>query len=121
LTYVSWSEVDFITEFKEILSNKLFKNFLNRDTSRILNNNSSEYLRNFTYEIDLTTVFISSIIKIILDFIILLAMTIFLFFFDPLVSITIFLIFTIISVIYYFYVKDLIFNWDLICLSSLLE
>ena len=28
MIYVSWSEVSFITEFKENLSNKLFNNFL---------------------------------------------------------------------------------------------
>jgi ATP-binding cassette subfamily C protein len=111
MIYVSWSEVNFITEFKEILSNKLFNNFLNRDSFQVLKNNSSEYLRNFTYEIDLTTLFINSIIKIILDFILLLAIAIFLLFFDPLVSAVIFFIFTLISFLYYFYVKDLIFNW----------
>jgi ABC-type multidrug transport system fused ATPase/permease subunit len=111
MIYVSWSEVDFITEFKEILSNKLFNNFLNRDSFQVLKNNSSEYLRNFTYEIDLTTLFINAIIKIILDFIILLAMIVFLLFFDPLVSVVIFLIFSLVSVLYYFFVKDLIFNW----------
>ena len=111
MIYVSWSEVNFVTEFKEILSNKLFNNFLHRSSYQVLKNNSSEYLRNFTYEIDLTTLFISSIIKIILDFIVLLAIAIFLLFFDPLVSVTIFFIFTLISFLYYFYVKDLIFNW----------
>ena len=111
MIYVSWSEVDFITEFKEILSNKLFNNFLNRDSFQLLKNNSSEYLKNFTYEIDLTTLFINAIIKIILDFIILLAMIFFLLFFDPLVSVVIFLIFSLVSVLYYFFVKDLIFNW----------
>lgn len=111
MIYVSWSEVNFITEFKEILSNKLFNNFLNRDSFQVLKNNSSEYLRNFTYEIDLTTLFINSIIKIILDFILLLAIAIFLLFFNPLVSAVIFFIFTLISFLYYFYVKDLIFNW----------
>ena len=111
MIYVSWSEVSFITEFKENLSNKLFNNFLNRDSFKVLKNNSAEYLKNFTYEIDLTTLFINSIIKIALDFIMLFAITIFLFFFNPLVSATIFLIFTLISILYYFYVKDLIFNW----------
>lgn len=111
MIYVSWSETNFITEFKEILSNKLFNNFLNRDTFQVLKNNSSEYLRNFTYEIDLTTLFINSIIKIILDLIILFAIAGFLLFFDPLVSAVIFLIFSLISVLYYFYIKDLIFSW----------
>jgi ABC-type multidrug transport system fused ATPase/permease subunit len=111
MIYVSWSEVNFITEFKEILSNKLFNNFLNRDSSQVLKNNSSEYLRNFTYEIDLTTLFINSIIKIILDFIVLSAIVIFLLFFDPIVSGVIFFIFILISLLYYFIVKDLIFSW----------
>lgn len=111
MIYVSWLEVNFITEFKEILSNKLFNNFLNRDSSQVLKNNSSEYLRNFTYEIDLTTLFINSIIKIILDFIVLSAIVIFLFFFDPIVSVVIFFIFILISLLYYFIVKDLIFSW----------
>ena len=57
LIYLSWLEAGFIARFKERLSNILFKNFLSRNVSKILEKNSSEYLRNFTTEIDLTTIF----------------------------------------------------------------
>ena len=63
LLYVSFKEAKFIASFKEKLSNKIFYNFLYRQPEQLLKKNSSEYLRNFTTEIDRTTIFFHSILR----------------------------------------------------------
>ena len=52
LVFAAFKEAKFIATFKEKLSNQLFYNFLNRQPYQLLKKNSSEYLRNFTTEID---------------------------------------------------------------------
>ena len=111
LVYLSWLEAGFIARFKERLSNILFKNFLNRNVYKILRKNSSEYLRNFTTEIDLTTIFYYSMLKFILDIILIITLFIFLTFFDLLTSISTIIVLTILSLVYYFIVKNFIRSW----------
>ena len=64
---VAWRENIFISEFREKASNKLYFNLLSRDAIKLTNKNSSEYLRNFTEEINSVTIFYYGIIKIILE------------------------------------------------------
>ena len=111
LIYLSWLEAGFIARFKERLSNILFKNFLNRNVYKILKKNSSEYLRNFTTEIDLTTRFYYSTLKIILDIILAITLFIFLTFFDLLTSVSTIVVLTILSLTYYLIVKNFISKW----------
>ena len=111
LIYLSWLEAGFIARFKERLSNILFKNFLNRNVYKILKKNSSEYLRNFTTEIDLTTLFYYSTLKFILDCILVITLFIFLTFFDLLTSVSTIMVLTILSLSYYLIVKNFISKW----------
>ena len=111
LIYLSWLEAGFIARFKERLSNILFKNFLSRDVYKTLKKNSSEYLRNFTTEIDLTTIFYYSALKFILDFILVITLFIFLTFFDLLTSVSTIMVLTILSLSYYLIVKNFITKW----------
>ena len=111
LIYLSWLEAGFIARFKERLSNILFKNFLNRSVYKILRKNSSEYLRNFTTEIDLVTKFYYSILKFNLDIILVITIFIFLTFFDLLTSLTTITVLTILSLVYYVIVKNFIGSW----------
>jgi len=111
LIYLSWLEAGFIARFKERLSNILFKNFLSRNVYKILKKNSSEYLRNFTTEIDLTTIFYYSALKFILDFILVITLFIFLTFFDLLTSVSTIMVLTILSLSYYLIVKNFITKW----------
>ena len=111
LIYLSWLEAGFIARFKERLSNILFKNFLSRNVYKILKKNSSEYLRNFTTEIDLTTLFYYSTLKFILDCILVITLFIFLTFFDLLTSVSTIMVLTILSLSYYLIVKNFISKW----------
>ena len=52
LVFVAWTESDFVAEFREKISYKLYNNFLNRELSYLLKKNSAEYLRKFTEEIN---------------------------------------------------------------------
>ena len=111
LIYLSWLEAGFIARFKERLSNNIFKNFLSRNVYKILKKNSSEYLRNFTTEIDLTTAFYYSTLKNILDIILVITLFIFLTFFDLLTSVSTIVVLTILSLTYYLIVKNFISKW----------
>jgi ABC-type multidrug transport system fused ATPase/permease subunit len=110
LIYSTWREADFHSRFKENISNKLYFNFLNRSTANLFNKHSSEYIRNFTSEIDLVSIFYISIIGIVLESITVILLLSFLLFFNLLVSGLVILIFTTISIIYYFCIKDFIFQ-----------
>ena len=72
LIFVAWLQSDFLAKFREKISNKLYHNFLNRNVKNLLKKNSAEYIRNFTEEIQASTVFINSAIRIILDSILIL-------------------------------------------------
>jgi len=111
LIYVSWSEAEFLAKFKESLSNRLFKNFLGRNAHQILKKNSSEYLRNFTSEIDQSGIFFFCILKLILDIILVTSLFIFLLFFDLFSSICTIGVLIILSTFYYSLVKKPIYRW----------
>ena len=88
LIFVAWIESDFIASFREKISNKLYKNFLNRDVKKLLSKNSAEYIRNFTEEIPQSVVFITSCVRIILDAIIIVTFLIFLMYFNITITAT---------------------------------
>ncbi len=111
LITTSWVESRYIATFKKKLSDNLFSNFLNRETSSLLKKNSSEYFRNFTTEIDWTSRFFSCAIKVILDLIIVIALFGFLLFFDPITSASVLLTLSILTVVYYFSIKDILLKW----------
>lgn len=118
LIIYSWVESKFLAEFKQKISDSLFKNFLYRDTFELLKKNSSEYLRNFTSEIEQTTHFYNSLFKLTLDLIVLFAIFSFLVFFNPTISISVAGIFLALSFSYLFFVKNLILDWGIKSLKS---
>lgn len=121
LLYVSFKEAKFIASFKEKLSNKIFYNFLYRQPEQLLKKNSSEYLRNFTTEIDRTTIFFHSILKVILESIIIIILFIFLIFYDFLSSLTITLILLTFSIFYFTVIKNFLYEWSKKSLFSKLK
>ncbi len=118
LIFVSWVESDFLAEFREKISNKLYHNFLNRDVLNILRKNSAEYLRNFTEEITVSVLFVYSCLKIILDSILLLTLLIFLMYFDPIKTGLVFLIFFSAGSIYYILIKNELSSWAVTSLDN---
>ena len=111
LIYLSWFESNFVAKFKERLSNTLFDNFLKRQAYQILKKNSSEYLRNFTTEIDLIGVFYYSALKLTLEITLLIILFVFLVNFDIISSIASVSVLSILSLVYFFIVKKFITSW----------
>ena len=118
LVFVSWLESDFLAKFREKISNKLYNNFLNRDVVNLLRKNSAEYIRNFTDEIVATSLFVQSILKIILDSILILAFFVFLMYFNPILTSIVFLFFSSLGIIYFALVKNRLSKWATTSLSN---
>jgi len=118
LIFVSYKENNFYAIFREKISNKMYNNFLKRDVILLLKKNSAIYLRNFTEELNLCVLFFTSLLKIILDSIILTTLLIFLFFFNFLVTFYVFFIFSIIGVLYFLYIKNKLSGWAQIGLHN---
>ena len=105
-------ECDFLAKFREKTSFKMFKNFLNRESSNLLKKNSAEYLRNFVDEINLTVLFYNSLIKITLDLILFSLFVVFLIIYNPVISSAVIIFFSIISLIYFILIKEKIARWS---------
>ena len=106
LSYVAWIQSDFIAQFREKISNKLYHNFLNRDVKNLLSKNSAEYIRNFTEEILTSITFITSCLKLILDSILILSFLVFLIYFNPLITLIIYTFFSFFAFIYFIIFKN---------------
>ncbi len=118
LILVSWKETSFYAKFRENISNKLYHNFLNRNVKNLLRKNSAEYIRNFTEEINVSLLFITSSLKLILDSILIMTFLIFLIYFDPIITITVYIFFSSLGIIYYKLVKNKLANWAIISLEN---
>ena len=109
--FVSFKENSFHANFREKITNKMYYNFLNRNVLSLLKKNSAIYLRNFTEELNLSMLFFVSLLKIILDFIILFAFLTFLLFFNITITLSVFFIFTLIGIVYFYNIKDKLSSW----------
>lgn len=118
LIFVAWLQSDFLAKFREKISNKLYHNFLNRNVKNLLKKNSAEYIRNFTEEIQASTVFINSAIRIILDSILILTFLIFLMYFNPIVTAIIYVFFSFLGIAYYSLIKNKLSKWAEISLEN---
>ena len=99
LIFVAWMESDFLASFREKISNRLYFNFLNRDVRVLLRKNSAEYIRNFTEEIPQSIVFINSCLKMILDSILILIFLGFLMYFNPTITASVYIFFSLLGLI----------------------
>tara|TARA_B100000989_G_scaffold49912_1_gene32903 strand:- start:12604 stop:14334 length:1731 start_codon:yes stop_codon:yes gene_type:complete len=118
LIFVSYKENSFYAIFREKISNKMYNNFLRRDVISLFKKNSASYLRNFTEELNFCILFFSSLLKIILDSIILTALLVFLFFFNFTITFYVFFIFSIIGILYFLYIKNKLSGWAQIGLKN---
>ena len=118
LIFVAWIQSGFLAQFREQISNKLYHNFLNRNVRNLLKKNSAEYIRNFTEEIQASTVFINSVMRIILDSILILTFLVFLMYFDPIITSIVYIFFSLLGIIYYSLVKNKLTNWALLSLEN---
>ena len=118
LVFVSWIQSDFLSRFREKITNKLYHNFLNRHVKNLLKKNSAEYIRNFTEEIQASAVFINSAMRIILDSILILTFLVFLMYFNPVITAIVYLFFSLLGIIYYNLVKNKLSKWAVLSLEN---
>ena len=111
LIFASWMESKFIADLREKLTLNLYQNFLLRDPTNIFKKNSSEYIRNFNDEVNSVMLFYRSIIKLILDLIVLTGLLIFLFIYNFKISSLIAIFLFTIGILYYSIVKNRLVNW----------
>lgn len=111
LIFASFKENIFYANLRNDISNKMYKNFLNRDLFELLKKNSAIYLRNFTEELNLSILFFTSILKIFLDTILLLSFLIFLLLYNAKVTLLVFFIFSFIGCFYFFTIKNKLSKW----------
>ena len=118
LIFASWMESKFIAGLREKLTLNLYNNFLFRDPMKIFKKNSSEYIRNFNDEVNNVMLFYHSIIKFVLDLILLTGLLIFLFIYNYKISFFIVIFFFTIGTLYYSAVKNKLVNWANIALEN---
>jgi ABC-type multidrug transport system fused ATPase/permease subunit len=95
-----WFENRYIYNFKKKLSSKLLYTYLYQDYLFLLKNNSAKLMRNITYCVDSTTLYLFQFLKFSLDIIIASFIFTFLLFYNFNVTILISIFFLIISLVY---------------------
>jgi len=118
LIFASWKESKFIADLRGKLTLDLYQNFLLRDPINIFKKNSSEYIRNFNDEVNNVMLFYQSIIKVVLDLIVLIGLLIFLFIYNYKITSIIVISLFIIGILYYSIVKNKLVNWAKIAMVN---
>ena len=111
LIWYLWFENNYIYNFKQSLSAKLFKKYLFGKYSIILKESSSKVIRNITYSVDLVTAFLFNFLKISLETILLISIGFFLLFFNFKLSVYIFLLILIFVLLYNLSLRNRLTNY----------
>ena len=111
LIWYLWFENNYIYNFKQSLSAKLFKKYLFGKYSIILKESSSKKIRNITYSVDLVTAFLFNFLKISLETILLISIGFFLLFFNFKLSVYIFLLILIFVLLYNLSLRNRLTNY----------
>ena len=106
LIFYNWFENDFSYSYKEYLSSKVFKEYLNQNFSYFYNRNSSELIRNLMTEVDQFVVYLISFLKLALEIVVAIGIFFFLAYVDLYFAISIIIIFLFISAIYLFLLRE---------------
>ena len=113
LIFYNWYESNFLYSYKENLSSKLFKEYLNQNFNFFYNRNSSEFIRNLITEADQFVVYLVSILKLTLEIIIAIGIFCFLAYVDAYFAFFISIILIFFFSLYFFLFKDRLYNWGL--------
>ena len=113
LTFYNWFEGNFLYSYRESLSSKVFRKYLNQDFSFFYNRNSSEFIRNLITEVDHFTVYLVSILKLVLEIIVITGIFCFLAYINLYYTIIITLTFSFFSLLYFFLFKEKLNRWGI--------
>ena len=104
LIYLNYRQNRFVSNIIKSISDKLFDVYIFKDINFHLNTNSAEIIRNLQSEIHHFTVYLQSLMSVIIELCLISAIMIFIFVYDPVSSLTsiVFILFVI-----YFYYKIL--------------
>lgn len=102
---VKWKESRFLYQSKAQISEKLFIGYLKLPFIYHQRTNSSQVIRNITLEIEQFSIFLFSISKLILEFLVFLGISIYLIFFDFITSITCITLFTLFGYLFNYFNK----------------
>ena len=111
LVLLSFLQNQFLANFSYDISNKLFKTYFNQPYFFHLNNNSSDLVKNLTAEISYLVSFLKSLIAIITESALVLAVILTVIIIDPFGAISIILFFLILSFSFYHFTKRKITIW----------
>jgi len=111
LTFYNWFESSFLYSYKEYLSSKVFREYLNQNFSYFYNRNSSELIRNLMTEVDQLLLYLISVLKLILEIVVVIGIFCVLayvsFYFTIFITVT----FLLVSSLYFFLIKEKLNTW----------
>ena len=113
LLFYNWFEANFLYSYRENLSSKLFKEYLNQDFNFFYNRNSSEIIRNLVTEVDAFIIYLVCVLKLILETIILVGLFCFLAYINLYFAFLISIILLFFFSLYFFLFKDKLTAWGL--------
>ena len=111
LTFYNWFESNFLYSYRENLSSKVFKEYLNQNFSYFYNRNSSEFLRNIMTEVELFILYLISILKVALEIIVAIGIFCLLAYVNLYFTILISIIILFFSFLYFFLFKEKLNAW----------
>ena len=113
LTFYNWYESKFLYSYREYLSSKLFKQYLNQNFSYFYERNSSEFIRNLITEGDLFISFLISVLKLTLEIIVVVGIFTVLSYVDLYFTILITTVFLFFAILYFLLFKEKLNTWGL--------
>ena len=113
LVFYNWFESSFLYSYRESLSSRVFKEYLNQNFSYFYNRNSSEFIRNLITEVDQFTVYLIAIIKLVLEIIIIIGIFCFLAYVNFYFTVLISAVFLLFAAIYFFLFKNKLNEWGI--------
>ena len=111
LTFYSGFESNFLYSYKEYLSSKIFREYLNQNFSYFYNRNSSELIRNLMTEVDQLLLYLISVLKLILEIVVVIGIFCVLAYVSFYFTIFITIIFLLASSLYFFLLKEKLNIW----------
>tara|TARA_B100001123_G_C15344050_1_gene1036200 strand:- start:9847 stop:11505 length:1659 start_codon:yes stop_codon:yes gene_type:complete len=113
LIFYNWFESSFLYSYKEYLSSSVFRKYLDQNFSYFYNRNSSELIRNLMTEVDHFAGYLVSLLKLLLEIIVVIGIFCVLAYVNFYFTVVISLVFLTISSLYFFLIKEKLNLWGL--------
>ena len=111
LAFYNWFESNFLYSYRENLTSKLFREYLNQDFNFFYNRNSSEFIRNLITEAEHFVTYLISVLKLTLEIVILIGIFCFLAYINVYFAFLVSIVLLFFSSLYFFLLKDKLSIW----------